>query len=323
MGDYNGVGPEVILKSLASPKVQKICRPVLIGSIDVFAWYAERLRLKANLGEFDGRVDPGKHYPVFNLHPFEVPNIQPGKQTVHAGRWAGESVAAAVHLCNAGIFDGMVTAPVSKTTMVKAGFHYPGQTELVASLSGKSRPTMMLLAGNFRMALATVHFPLKKVASRISRGLIADRLTSLDHTLRNDFRIRKPKIAVLGLNPHAGEFGMLGNEEMRFISPAIRNVVKKGIRAEGPFPADGFFGMQMHHEYDAILAMYHDQGLIPLKMSGFHLGVNFSSGLPVVRTSPDHGTAFAIAGKGRANPGSMIEAIKLAVTIIHNRNKAR
>jgi 4-hydroxythreonine-4-phosphate dehydrogenase len=260
---------------------------------------------------------------VMNIHPFERPGVDPGKQTVRAGKFAGDAITASAKLCIAGVIDGMVTAPVSKRTMVAAGYRFPGQTELVASLSGKGPATMMLIADTFRVGLATVHVPLRMVSRRVSHQLIVQRLTAIQRALKQDFGIRRPNIAVLGLNPHAGEEGLLGSEETGIISPAIRRARANGIRAEGPFPADGFFGTHSHRNFDAVLAMYHDQGLIPLKMSGFSIGVNYSAGLPLVRTSPDHGTAFGIAGKGIADPGSMIEAIRLAAAIIHNRKKRR
>jgi 4-hydroxythreonine-4-phosphate dehydrogenase len=206
--------------------------------------------------------------------------------------------------------------------MNRAGFRYPGQTELVAALAGgKLKPTMMLVAGNFRVALATVHVPLARVASLISRELIVRKLSAVHESLRSDFGIRRPAIAVLGVNPHAGERGLLGREELRHIGPALKIARARKIDAAGPFPADGFFATGAQGGYDAVLAMYHDQGLIPLKMSGFDVGVNFSSGLSVVRTSPDHGTAYALAGRGKANPRSMIEAIALAVRISRNRGR--
>ncbi len=323
MGDYNGIGPEIVLKSIITPAVRRACIPVLIGSLDVFEYYAQRLRLKISLNEVrpEYLTTNAKTFQVINAHPFEIPTIKPGKQTVSAGKFAGDMLSFAIKLCTKNVFHGMVTAPVSKTTMVKAGFTFPGQTEMVASLSGKKKATMMLIANNFRVGLATVHVPVKNISQHITRKLIADRLIAIDNSLKYDFKIRKPRIAVLGLNPHAGEFGLLGQEELRIISPAIEQARRNHIVADGPFPSDGFFGMHMHKKYDAILAMYHDQGLIPLKMSGFNIGVNYSAGLSVVRTSPDHGTAFSIAGKGIANPGSMVEAIKLAATIIHNRRK--
>jgi 4-hydroxythreonine-4-phosphate dehydrogenase len=323
MGDYNGIGPEIVLKCVRSPEIRRRCHPVLVGSLDVFAYYARRLGIRIDLHETDARnirVRSGS-VPVINTHPFENPAIHPGAHSPHAGKWAGDAVRASALLCVQKRVHAMVTAPVSKAAMIEGGYRFPGQTEMVASLAGRSGATMMLIAGTFRTALATVHVPLRSVPRTLNRKLVEDRLTALNKSLRTDFRIRKPRIAVLGLNPHAGEFGKLGREEINIITPAISRARNKGIDADGPFPADGFFGTHGYRRYDAVLAMYHDQGLIPLKMSGFETGVNFSAGLPIVRTSPDHGTAFAIAGKGAANPSSMIQAIQLAAAIIHNRNR--
>lgn len=321
MGDFNGVGPELVLRSVLSTTVRTICRPILIGSLGVFEYYARRLGMRVTLRESPPERISHKRgsLPVIDIHPFVVPRITPGKAEKQAGKFSGDALTTAIRLCTARAVDGMVTAPVAKFAMARAGFHYPGQTEMVASLSGSSKATMILLAGDFRVGLATVHLPLRDVAGSITRALLEGKLGALHTALKKDFGIRRPRIAVLGLNPHAGERGLLGTEEKGKVSPAIDRARRRGIRAEGPFAADGFFGTHAHREYDAVLAMYHDQGLIPLKMSGFQLGVNYSAGLSIVRTSPDHGTAFRIAGKGIANPSSMIEAIKLAVSIIRRR----
>jgi len=325
MGDYNGIGPEIALKSILSPAVKKACRPVLVGSIDVFEYYVRRFRLRLHLQEtrLENLSVDSKRIQVVDVGPSEKPVVHPGTQTTLAARWAGAAITTAVESCVSAIFDGMVTAPVSKSSMIAARYSYPGQTEMVSALSGHSSATMMLVAGEFRIGLATVHIPVSHISQHITTRLIVDRLLALHRTLIDDFNIRSPKIAVLGLNPHAGEQGVLGKEELTIIGPAITRARLKHIRAEGPFPADGFFGTQSHRKYDAVLAMYHDQGLIPLKMSGFDIGVNYSAGLPIVRTSPDHGTAYSIAGKGIASARSMIEAIRLASKIIHNRRKRR
>jgi 4-phospho-D-threonate 3-dehydrogenase / 4-phospho-D-erythronate 3-dehydrogenase len=321
MGDFNGVGPEVVIKASLSPAVRGVCRPLLVGSLDVFEHYARTCKrsvlfreITADRGEIDG---PG--IPVVEVRPYERPVISPGLAAVRGGVFAGESLRKAVRLWSQGMADAVVTAPTSKSVMQKAGFRFPGQTEMVAAFSGGKRPLMMLVAGTFRVALATVHLPLKVVSRTLSKQLIVERLRRIHDSLRIDFRLKHPRIAVLGLNPHAGENGLLGNEEQRLIAPAIRLAVRSGIRAEGPFPADGFFGTHAHRKYDAVLAMYHDQGLIPLKMWGFETGVNYSAGLPVIRTSPDHGTAYELAGRGGANPNATIAAMILAASIVKNR----
>jgi 4-hydroxythreonine-4-phosphate dehydrogenase len=323
MGDYNGIGPEVTLRSILSPKVHNVCTPFLVGSIDVYAYYAKRLGIKINLIELESipqRLKPGC-IPVFHIRKFHRPIINPGILSREAGEFAGEAIEIATSLSLQGLADGMVTAPVSKISLQRGGYRYPGQTEMLAHLCGKNEQTMMLVAGKFRVALATIHIPLKKVPSTITKELLMQKLRTVYDSCRDDFGIPKPRIAMLSLNPHAGEEGMLGNEENKILIPVIRAANKRKLYVDGPFPSDGFFGIQSHNDYDAILAMYHDQGLIPLKMTGFNEGVNFTAGLPIVRTSPDHGTAFEIAGKGVADPSSMIEAIWLAVDIIKNRRR--
>ena len=321
MGDFNGIGPEIVLRSIVAPSMSDICAPVLVGSLHVYEWYARRLKINVNLVETEsnlGRFHSGD-VAVIAVRKFELPTIKPGMVSGVAGQYAWEAIEKAAALSLNKTVDGMVTAPVSKEAMHAAGYDLPGQTELLARLSGSKTFGMMLVAGSMRVGLSTVHTPLARVSRQISRSAILNRLLFLNNSLKKDFAIRRPRIAVMGLNPHAGEHGMIGTEEQRYIIPAIQHARAKRIQAEGPFPADGFWGTHRYKMYDAVLAMYHDQGLIPLKMKGFEIGVNFSAGLPIIRTSPDHGTAFDIAGKGIANPTSMKEAIKLAVTIARNR----
>ncbi len=324
MGDFNGIGPEVALKAVTSPQVQSICHPVLFGMIDVFEYYAKLLKMNILLREIGEQTFSfqQKGIPVFHLSQDQISGIQQGKVTEEAGKYACLTIEKAVEYCSYKTLHGMVTAPVSKDSMNKAGYCYPGQTEMLAELTRTNKFMMMLTAGSFRVGLATIHLPLKHVPEAISKKIINEKLITLKQSLRKDFGIDSPKIAVLGLNPHAGEDGLLGDEELDSIIPSLEYVRRrKGINVDGPFPADGFFGKHLYRNYDAVLAMYHDQGLIPLKMQGFDTGVNFTAGLPIVRTSPDHGTAFDIAGKGIANPSSIIEAIRLAVSIIHNRKR--
>ncbi len=321
MGDFNGIGPEVSLKSSVHPSIQKICTPVLVGSIQVFEWYARKLRMNIVLRETE--APPSRTSPsivhILPVRKFESPVIRPGTIERTAGTYAGETIEIAARLCSRQMVDGIVTGPASKQSMNLAGYSFPGQTELLATLSGRKNFAMMLVAGSLRVGLVTIHLPLKKVSQAISKHVIVNKLSIFQSTLQEDFAIRSPKIAVMGLNPHAGEHGVLGGEELKSIIPALLQARKKGLKVEGPFPADGFWGTHQYKKFDAILAMYHDQGLIPLKMTGFDIGVNVTCGLPIIRTSPDHGTAFDIAGKGVANTTSMKEAIHLAVRIVKNR----
>jgi len=215
--------------------------------------------------------------------------------------------------------DAIVTAPASKEALHLAGYNFPGQTEMIALLTRSQRVLMMLGNSFLKVGLVTIHTAIKDVAQQISKEKILDKLSIINESLKTDFRIQKPTIAVLGLNPHAGEHGIIGNEEDTIIVPALTEARTKGLHVEGPFSSDGFFGMHSYKKFDGVLAMYHDQGLIPLKMLGFDQGVNFSAGLKIIRCSPDHGTAYDIAGKNKASITSMLAAIRWAVTIAKNR----
>jgi 4-hydroxythreonine-4-phosphate dehydrogenase len=320
MGDFNGIGPEVALKTITSKSVRSISIPILIGSIDVFEYYAKLLKFKVNLKEVDYIPQKNENFiPIIPVRKFLKPRIKPGVVSFEAGRLATESVLAAALLCLKNDLHGMVTAPLSKEAINLDGFTFPGQTEILAAICGSNQFAMILTSDAFRVGLVTIHLPIKDVAKSITTKSVGDKINMLYNSLRRDFKIKTPKIALLGLNPHAGENGRMGKEEFTSIIPAIKSATRKKIKVNGPFSADGFLGSKMYKEYDGILAMYHDQGLIPLKMVGFNAGVNFTAGLPIVRTSPDHGTAFSLAGKGIANPSSTLEALKVAVEIIHNR----
>jgi len=323
IGDFNGIGPEVILKSISQQKIQKEIQPILIGSIDIFEYYAKKLKLKIALTEISSSNEKpaaGK-IPVINIQNVTQKQLQIGKNAPDAGVCAGIAIERAIKLCVEKDIDAMVTGPVSKEALHFAGYNFPGQTEMLAMLTRSDRVTMMLIANSMRVALVTVHVPVKKISENIFVERIIEKLETINSSLKNDFGISKPSLAVLGLNPHAGENGAIGSEEKEIIIPAIKKAQEKGIHAAGPFTADGFFASNNYKNYDAILAMYHDQGLIPLKMVGFDEGVNFSAGLKIIRTSPDHGTAFDIAGKGIANPGSMTAAMQLASSIVRGRRK--
>ncbi|NUN71372.1 MAG: 4-hydroxythreonine-4-phosphate dehydrogenase PdxA [Bacteroidetes bacterium] len=323
IGDFNGIGPEVVLKSITAPKIRKAVQPVLIGSYALFSYYAKLLKIDITLTEVSSPRDAVKagEVPVITVHPATVKSLQVGKNSPDAGVCAGMAVEQAIKFCLDGSIDAMVTAPVSKEALHFAGYNFPGQTEMLAMLTRSERVTMMLLSSTMRVALATVHIPIKKVSESLFTDRIVEKLETVHASLSKDLGIKNPSIAVLGLNPHAGENGAIGTEEREVIIPAIKKAVEKNIRAFGPFPADGFFASKAYEQYDAILAMYHDQGLIPLKMSGFDEGVNYSAGLRIIRTSPDHGTAFDIAGKNIASPGSTIAAIELAASIIAERKR--
>jgi len=263
--------------------------------------------------------------PLFVSEPdgLLTAGINPGKVRAAAGRIADSAIRRGVELVLGGFADALVTAPVSKIALKMGGNPFPGQTEFLQHLTRSRKVAMMLVAGTFRVGLVTIHVPLRKVASLLTRARVSATIRVVHDALVSDWRIRHPRIAVLGLNPHAGEDGQIGTEERRVLRPVINRLGSEGLAIEGPFPADSFFARGLHKKYDAVVAMYHDQGLIPLKMAAGGKGVNVTAGLPIVRTSPDHGTAFAIAGKGIADAGSMIEAITTAVDLSRRRKRNR
>jgi 4-hydroxythreonine-4-phosphate dehydrogenase len=318
IGDFNGIGPEIALKAAAHPSTRKICTPVLVGPLNVFEHVREALKIRVKL---EKAVFPCKQHlalPVVDVGEGLWADIRSGTVAKNAGKTAGVAIEKGVELCMLGKVQALVTAPVSKEAMQLAGYNFPGQTELIALLSRSTRVIMMLVSSKMRVGLVTIHAPLRSVADSISSEKIIEKAKTIADSLKRNFRIQKPRIAILGLNPHAGEHGILGSEEKEIIEPAVEEIKKLGIEAAGPFSADAFFGTKYYKEFDAILAMYHDQGLIPVKMSDFGTTVNFSAGLNVMRTSPGHGTAFDIAGKGKADISSMLEAIRLAAKFTQN-----
>jgi 4-hydroxythreonine-4-phosphate dehydrogenase len=322
IGDFNGIGPEVALKAIQSPAVRRACIPVLVGPLAVIEDATRRFKITATFEKTTLSVVPRRSIPVIDVGDAIAADVVHGAPTKSSGRNAGVSLERAVEACVQRRVAAIVTAPVSKEGLAMAGYGFPGQTEMVALLSGSQRVVMFLLSPHMRIGLVTVHSALATVAPLLTTEKIQEKITIVHESLKTDFRITKPRIAVLGLNPHAGENGLIGREEAEIITPALVAIRALGINAEGPFAADGFFGTHAYRSYDAVVAMYHDQGLIPLKMLGFDAGVNFSAGLSVVRTSPDHGTAYEIAGKNKAKSGSMVEAIMTAVRIAHNRQRA-
>ena len=312
IGDFNGIGPEVALKAAVHHEVRRICTPLLVGPLNVFDHVRKSLRIKASLAKAAFPLVNASGLPVHDVGDGIWADVEYGKITKAAGRSAGVAIEQAVALCQRREAHAMVTAPVSKEALNMAGFTFPGQTEMIALLSRSQRFAMVLLSDKLRVGLVTTHLPIREVPASMTKQRIIEKADVLYKSLQTQFGIRAPRLAVLGLNPHAGEHGLLGEEERTQIAPAVEELQGKGFDVRGPFPADGFFAAGTHKTFDAVLAMYHDQGLIPLKLMAFERGVNFSAGLQVIRTSPDHGTAFDIAGKGKANAQSMIEATKLA-----------
>lgn len=335
VGDPNGIGPEVALKCLLPASgLHEFCTPVLFGPIEVFRTAARRSRrrIEVRFHPLEEALAPGRasyHPPRNGIHAFIAPLPHPrgftpipGAVSARAGRIAADAIRAAVQAARAGVISAVVTAPVSKHALHRAGIRFPGQTEFLQHLTGSPRVAMILAAGKFRVGLATIHVPLHRVSRLLTRAHLTSRIETIHEALVLDWGIGRPSVAVLGLNPHAGEAGDLGGEEQRVIEPVLRALRRGGMDLHGPFPADAFFGRGLHRRYSAVVAMYHDQGLIPLKMAAQGNAVNVSAGLPIIRTSPDHGTGFDIAGTWRADPSSMIGAVRLAARIARARAAA-
>jgi 4-hydroxythreonine-4-phosphate dehydrogenase len=320
IGDINGVGPEIIMKALSDSRILLDCTPVIYGSSRVFSHYRKIMNdLEFNFQSCkDASSAVNRKINLVNVWDEEV-SIETGQVTENGGKFAFQSLERATQDLAAGKIDVLVTAPISKEAMAKSGFKFPGHTEYLADLSGESEALMLMISGNLRVALVTTHIPLKEVHSTLSKDKIVGKIKAFETSLKKDFGIIRPKIAVLGLNPHAGENGKMGQEEQEIIAPAINQVRAEQILAFGPYPADGFFGSRSRNEFDGILAMYHDQGLTAFKALAFEDGVNYTAGLPIVRTSPDHGTAFDIAGKNQASEHSIRNAIYVAIDVLKNR----
>lgn len=320
LGDINGIGPEVVIKALRDNRILTDFTPVIYGSSKVISFYKKLL----NTQEFNYNSCKSadevqtKKLNVINVWNEEV-DIKPGVSSEIGGGYAFKALEAATQDIASGKIDVLVTAPISKEAIQKAGFKFPGHTEYLADLSGVANALMILVSPTLRVALVTTHVPLKEISSNLTKELILNKVKQFESSLKKDFNITRPKIAVFGLNPHAGENGKIGTEEQEVIIPAISAAKGEGILAYGPFSADGFFGSEARNQYDGILAMYHDQGLAAFKALAFDDGVNFTADLPIVRTSPDHGTAFDIAGQNVASEQSMRSAMYMAIDIYKNR----
>lgn len=320
LGDINGIGPEVILKSLNDNRILKQFTPVIYGSAKVISYYRKSL----DIGKFNyqqsasvDKIVPRK-INVINVWNEQV-EINPGEALPSGGVYAVKSLQAAMSDLKKGKVDAITTAPLSKELVQSDNFSFPGHTEYLTKEAGRDDSLMFLVAGGLRVGVVTGHIPLKEVCKAVTKEKIEAKLEMMHHSLQKDFGIKKPKIAVMGLNPHAGENGLLGQEEEEIILPAMKTMKNKNRIVVGPFPSDGFFGQGTFKNFDGILAMYHDQGLIPFKTLAFEEGVNYTAGLPFVRTSPDHGTAFGIAGKNQADATSFRNALYLAHDIVRNR----
>jgi 4-hydroxythreonine-4-phosphate dehydrogenase len=318
IGDPNGIGFETLIKSLPLLNEQFIRENelFLFGNIEVIKDYLENLKIEYILESNKLIIND------FLINLENLPSqckINFGKVENNSAKVAFESLEYAANCAKSKTYDALVTLPISKTAMHLAGFNFPGHTEYLAHIDSVENPLMILFNDTMKVALATIHNPISEVKKLISKELLLNNIEKFSHSLVNDFGLINPKIAVLGLNPHAGENGDIGNEEVEIIIPVLNKLIEDGAKLDGPFPADGFFGQHLYENFDGIFAMYHDQGLIPMKMTSLNGGVNFTAGLSFVRTSPDHGTGFNIAGKGIANPSSTLQSLLWSEKIFKNR----
>lgn len=320
-GDINGIGYEVILKMLDDNRILELCTPIIYGSAKIAAFYRKALGMQQQQLHQINSVSEARDGAVNIINVVgEECKVEPGQSTKEAGAAAFAALEKAVQDVSAGALDAIVTAPINKDNIQSELFTFPGHTEyLEASVGGKA--LMVLFNRDIRVALVTTHLPISKIAENITAERIVEKLKIFSDSLRSDFAIVHPRIAVLALNPHAGENGLLGSEEQDVIIPAITAAKEQGVECYGPYAADGFFGSGLFKHFDGILAMYHDQGLAPFKTMAMDSGVNFTAGLPIVRTSPDHGTGYDIAGEGKASEQSMREALYAAIDIARNRER--
>lgn len=320
IGDINGIGPEVIIKTVAEQKLYDYATIVLYGHGKTFSHYKKIL--DANSFVFY-QFNKGDHFNekkanVVNCWDEDV-EVKPGEENPLGGRCALAALKMAVEDLKNGVIDAVVTAPISKHNIQSDEFKFPGHTEFFTEVFGAKDSLMFLCNEHLRVGVATGHIPLMKIKEALTAERLKSKINLMLQSIKQDFGINKPKIAIMGLNPHAGEDGLLGSEEKELIIPVIKEFKEQGHLVFGPFPADGFFGNGSYSQFDGVLAMYHDQGLIPFKTLAFEDGVNFTAGLPIIRTSPDHGTAFGIAGKNEASPDSMRAALYLAIDIARQR----
>lgn len=314
IGDPNGIGPETVLKTLKNREITKKYDLTVVSPLEVLAYYSRLFKYKLNADNF-------------NIIPLETGKfkIQPGIISAEAGFISGLAIKAAIELCINGEYDAIVTAPINKRSLNLGGFKFTGHTEMLTTLSGAKDSCMVMLSDVLNMAFVTTHPPVKNIASLITKKRLASKMQICREVLLNDLALKKPAMAVLGLNPHAGDNGQIGDEEQKVIIPAMKEFSAKRrkllVSLNGPYSPDAFFASKKYRNFEMTLAMYHDQGFIPFKMLAGHKGTNFTAGLNFVRTSPDHGTAFDIAGRGVASEISLVEAIKWADKLCRNRNK--
>ncbi|HJH77767.1 MULTISPECIES: 4-hydroxythreonine-4-phosphate dehydrogenase PdxA [Prevotellaceae] len=319
-GDTNGIGYEIIFKTFSEPAMLELCTPIIYGSPKVAAYHRNALGIQGNFTIINSAAEAHNN-KVNLLTTFDQEiKVDLGNPSKEAGMASLAALEKAMADYKEGLFDVLVTAPINKNNIQSDDFHFCGHTEYIEERAGNGDKALMILLNDMlRVALVTTHLPIRDVAAAITKESIIEKATIFHNSLKRDFRISNPRIAVLALNPHAGDDGLLGREEQEVIIPAIKELSDNGIRAFGPYAADGFFGHESYTAFDGVLAMYHDQGLAPFKCLDLGNGVNFTAGLPIVRTSPDHGTAYDIAGKNMADESSFRNAIYLALDVFRNR----
>ena len=320
-GDGNGIGYEVIIKALADERILDLCTPVIYGSSKIFGFYRKQIHEIENINTNVINSAKDVHHKRVNIVNCLPENVfvEPGQPTPESAKSAMISLTRAVEDIKAGHIDVLVTAPINKRAMSSEGFGYTGHTEYLEKEFGVDDVAMIMVCDRLKVGVVTGHISLKDVPAQITTEKILGKLRLMKASLQRDFGVDAPKIAVLGLNPHCGDGGLLGDEEQQIILPAIEAANEEGIMAFGPYSSDGFFGLGNYAKFDAVLAMYHDQGLTPFKAIAFEEGVNYTAGLPIVRTSPDHGTAYEMAGRDLADPRSMKSAIYEAIDILNKR----
>ncbi len=319
-GDINGVGYEVILKAFSDPTMLELCTPIIYGSPKVAAYHRKAVDVQTNFSIIANANEAHPDKLSILACTEEELKVELTHPTAEAGKAALDALERALQDYREGLIDVLVTAPINKNTIQSENFHFPGHTEYIEERVGDGQKALMILLKNdLRVALVTGHIPVKDIASTITKELIMEKLAIFHRSLKQDFAIDNPRIAVFSLNPHAGDNGLIGTEEADTIIPAIKEMAAKGVQCFGPYPADGFMGSGNFCHFDGILAMYHDQGLAPFKAMAMDEGVNFTAGLPIVRTSPAHGTAYDIAGKGVASEDSFRQAIYVALDVFRNR----
>lgn len=323
-GDINGVGYEVILKAFSDPTMLELCTPIIYGSPKVAAYHRKAMDIQTTFSIVNSRADiQDGRLNILNCTEDEL-KVELTKPTAEAGKAALSALEKALQDYREGVFDVLVTAPINKHTIQSDTFHFPGHTEYIEERVGKGEKALMiLLKDDFRVALVTGHIPVSEISRTLTKELIMEKMAIFHRSLKQDFGIDSPRIAVLSLNPHAGDEGLIGTEEQIVIIPAMQEMMAKGVLCFGPYPADGFMGSGNYAHFDGILAMYHDQGLAPFKALAMDEGVNFTAGLPIVRTSPAHGTAYDIAGQGIASEDSFRQAIYVALDVFRNRQIER